>query len=112
MLWWEKDKGYGGDRSVRALSLALECCLYLEVADRSGDCGGQQPYQSDANDDAASGSWRTVPATVTYDREVPIESDDSDRANGHHDVGPLQGRHQLTEGGSQGPLSPAKERLL
>jgi hypothetical protein len=49
---------------------------------------------------------------VAYDREVPIEGDDSDRADGHHDVGPLQGRHQLTQGGSQGPLPPAKERLL
>ena len=92
--------------------MALKCGLYLEVADRSGDCGGQQPYQSDASNDAALGSWRAVPATVTHDREVPIEGDDSDRADGHHNVGPLQGRHQLTEGGSQGPLPPAKERLL
>jgi len=93
-------------------SVVLQCGLYLKVADRSGDCGGQQPYQSDASDDAAPGSWRAVPATVMYDREVPIEGDDSDRTDGHHDVGPLHGRHQLTQGGSQGPLSPAKERLL
>jgi hypothetical protein len=46
---------------------------------------------------------------VTYDREVPIEGDNSNRADGHHDVGPLQDRHQLTQGGSQGPLPPAKE---
>jgi len=92
--------------------VALGCCLYLEVADRSGDCGGQQPYQSDADDDTAPGSRRAVPATVTYDREVPIEGDDGDRADRHHDVGPLQGRHQLTQGGSQGPLPPATERLM
>ena len=92
--------------------MALECGLYLEVADRGGDCGGQQPYQSDAGDDAAPGSRRAVPATVMYDREVPIEGDDRDCADGHHDVGSLQGRHQLTQGGAQGPLPPAKERLL
>jgi hypothetical protein len=49
---------------------------------------------------------------VMYDREVPIEGDDRDCADGHHDVGSLQGRHQLTQGGAQGPLPPAKERLL
>jgi hypothetical protein len=37
---------------------------------------------------------------VMHDREVPIESDHRDRANGHHDVGPLQGRHQLAQDGS------------
>lgn len=85
--------------------------LYLEVTDRSGDRGGQQPYQSNAGYHTAPGSRCSVPATVTYDREVPIEGDECDRANGHHDVGTLQCRHQLTQHRAQGPLPPAKRNF-
>lgn len=85
---------------------------YLEVTDRSGDGGGQQPYQSDARDDTASGSRCAVPAAVVHDGEVPIEGDHRDRAHRHHNVGALQRRHQLAQGGAQGPLPPAKQRSL
>ena len=85
--------------------------LYLEVTDGSGDRGGQQPYQSYAGYHTAPGSRCSVPATVTYDCEVPIEGDECDGANGHHDVCTLQCRHQLTQHRAQGPLPPAKRNF-
>jgi hypothetical protein len=46
----------------------LQVPSYLKVADWSGDGSSQQPDESDAKHHTASGSRRSVPARVAYDR--------------------------------------------